>query len=136
MVEYTLTFVESMPAPLDSVEHDQRTIDTFYHVAEMRSIAGQNRVEYGGESPWTHVWRGSIPDPEGIDALGLPEDASTRERVEHEVDRLMTFLPTESATPHNTSPSDFEWSVFVHDDKDRNPVVNGRRLLVVWEPLD
>lgn len=136
MTEYGLTFVSSIPDPLSDVEHDNRTIRNFYHISEMQSISGQNNVRYGGESPWVHAWRGTISNPDEIDALELSEDASTRERIEHEVDRLMTFLVSESATPNRTSPSDFKWSVYVHESDDCNPVVLGRMVQVVWRPKE
>ena len=134
MSEYNLEFVSSIPDPLSDVEHDSKQIRNFYHVVEMRNIRGQNNVRYGGESPWTHAWRGSIKNAGEIDAFELSDDANTRERIEHEVDRLMTFLVAESATPNRTSPSDFNWTVYVHKSDDDNSMIDGRMVQVVWSP--
>lgn len=48
----------------------------------------------------------------------------------------MIFLVSESATPNRTSPSDFEWTVYVHKSDDCNPVGSGRMVQVVWCPDD
>lgn len=135
MPEYQLEFVSSIPDPFSDLEHDNRTIANFYHISEMQSINGRNNVRYGGDSPWIHAWRGSIPNADEINSFGLTEESGTRERIKHEVDRLMTFLISQSATPNRTSPKDFEWTVYVHESEDCNPVVSGRMIQVVWRPI-
>lgn len=135
MVEYKLEFVQSVPNPFSDIEHDNRTISGYYHVSEMTSIRSQNNIRYGGESPWTHAWRGKISSPDEIDALELSANASTRERIEFEVDRLMTMLVSSSATPNQTTPSDFEWTVYVEDGSE-DQTVEDRMIEVVWRPRD
>lgn len=136
MTDYELEFVSSMPDPFSDIKSDNKTIGNFYHVSEMQSISGQNNVRYGGESPWIHAWRGTIKNPDEIDAFGLLDDASTREKIEHEIDRLMTFLISGSATPHRTGVSDFEWTVYVLESKDDNSMIVGRLVQVVWRPKE
>lgn len=135
MPDYDFEFVDAIADPFKHVDGtDKKQLRNFYHVAEMNTVKGSNRVEYGGESPWIHCWQGAIPDAERIDDVGLADDATVEERIEHEVDRLMTFLVSESATPHKTSPEDFDWTVTVHSSPETNPVVNGRMIQVVWKP--
>lgn len=134
MADYELEFVQSVPELLQDVDHDYRTISNYYHISEMSNVSGGNDVRYGGEPPWTHVWTGEISSPDKIDALELSENASTRERIEFEVDRLMTMIVSSGATPSQTNPNDFEWTVFVEESGDLNQTTKERTVEVVWRP--
>lgn len=131
MTEYTTSFTATVPDPLSTVESDHRNLSNFQHVSEMSHIEGDSQVEYGGEHPWTHVWRGRIVDPHNIDALELSDDATTRERVEYGINRLMTFLVSEAVVPSRTDVNDFEWEVFVEENTGR---ADSQTVQVVWRP--
>lgn len=132
MNQYTSKFSANISDPLSTVDSDHRRLNNFQHIEEMAHVEGNSRVEYGGEHPWTHVWRGRIVDPHDIDALELGKNASTRERIEHEIGRLMTFLVSGAVVPSGTAPSDFEWEVFVEENNDG--ANSSRTVQVVWKP--
>jgi hypothetical protein len=135
MTGYNLEFVSSIPDPFNSTtDTDKRELKNFHHIAEMKHINGQNSVEYGGKSPWIHVWSGSISDIDNIDSFELSSKATTEDRIQFEIDRLMIFLIADSSTPTQSRPSDFNWTVYIENSSNKNQTDN-RMIQVVWEPI-
>lgn len=129
MVDYNLNFVDSPPDPFSNTdETDHRRIENYHHVAEMSTVIGDDYVQYGGDHPWIHMWKGVIPNPDDINALELSSDATTKERIKHEIDRLVTFLVSNSLTPHKTTVNDFEWEVYTSENN------GGYTVAVIWRP--
>lgn len=127
--------VRELLAKAPDIEQDNGTMSDCHHVSEITNISGQNNICYGSQSPWIHAWRGKISNPSEIDAPELSADASTRERIELEVDRLTTMLVSSSATPNQTTPNDFDWTVYVEDGSE-DQTEEDRMVEVVWRPAD
>jgi len=133
---YSLELVSSLPRPLRNVESDGRALgsDIRHHIREMTFLNGSESVEYGGESPWIHEWRGTI-EPDSIPESWVGDTASFEERVKRIVENLMTFFD-DSCTPHNTSASDFEWTVRVHEENSSLRPDGVYSIQIVWKPKD
>jgi len=132
-MEYTLEFVSGFPRPLKNVESDGRVLgsDAVHHLREMRFLNGSESVKYGVESPWIHEWRGTI-EPDLLPESWIKDSASFEEQVERIVENLMTFFD-DSCTPHNTSASDFEWTVRVHEEDSSLRPDGVSSIQVVWK---
>lgn len=135
-MNYTLELVDGLPRPLKNVESDTRSLgaDARNHIREMEFISGSASVEYGGESPWTHEWRGTV-EPDVLPEEWVDDSDGFEERVERIVENLMTFFDN-SCTPHNTTAEEFEWTVRVYEPDSPMRPDGVHSIQIVWTPTE